>query len=78
MCAVFAQRRTFGKSQYPFTLARPQALDYSRDRFPGTFAALERVLVVPWNDRYSIDDVRYIADGIRWAVDQLAQRDGAP
>jgi perosamine synthetase len=78
MCAVFAQRRTFGSSQYPFTLARPQALDYSRDRFPGTFAALERVLVVPWNDRYSIDDVRYIADGIRWAIGELAQRDGTP
>lgn len=78
MSAVFAERRTFGKSQYPFSLARPQALDYSRDRFPGTFAALERVLVVPWNDRYTVDDVRYIADGIRWAVGQLAQSDGAP
>jgi perosamine synthetase len=78
MCAVFAQRRTLGNSQFPFTLARPQALDYSRERFPGTFAALERVLVVPWNDRYTSEDVRYIADAVRGAVSQLMQNGGAP
>lgn len=73
MCEIFQERRTFGKSGYPFTLARAQAVDYSPERFPGTFAALERVLVVPWNDRYSEDDVRYIADGIRFAVGRLTQ-----
>ena len=70
-CAVFADRRTFGKSGYPFTLARPEALDYSADRFPGTFEALERVLVIPWNDRYTTQDVDYIANELRVAAAAL-------
>jgi len=70
-CAIFEQRRTFGKSGFPFGLARPSVLDYSAERYPGTFAALERVLVVPWNERYDEKDVEYIADAIASAVDTL-------
>ncbi|HZZ63912.1 MAG TPA: DegT/DnrJ/EryC1/StrS family aminotransferase, partial [Candidatus Baltobacteraceae bacterium] len=70
-CAVFADRRTFGQSGYPFTLARPEAVDYSADRFPGTFEALERVLVIPWNDRYTTDDVTFIAQELRSAASTL-------
>jgi perosamine synthetase len=51
-CAVIAEQRTFGDSRFPFTLARPEAVDYSTERFPGTFAMLERALVLPWNERY--------------------------
>ncbi len=57
MCEVFQKRKTFGSSGYPFTLARPEALDYRLEAYPGTAAALERVLVVPWNDRYDENDV---------------------
>lgn len=70
-CEVFAKRRTFGTSGYPFTLARPEALDYSLDHYPGTVAALERILVIPWNDRYTQDDVAYIADALQWAAGSL-------
>jgi perosamine synthetase len=73
MCEVFQKRRTFGTSEFPFTLARAEAIDYSPERFPGTLKALERVLVVPWNDRYSAEDVEYIADGIIAAVHVLSQ-----
>lgn len=73
MCQVFQARRTFGTSGYPFTLARPEALDYRPERFPGTLAALERVLVIPWNDRYTEDDVTYIADAIEWALAQVRE-----
>lgn len=73
MCQVFQARRTFGSSGYPFTLARPEALDYRPERFPGTLAALERVLVIPWNDRYTEDDVTYIADAIEWALAQVRE-----
>jgi perosamine synthetase len=72
-CEVFTKRRTFGNSQYPFTLATPEALDYRDERFPGTLEALERILVIPWNDRYSEADVQYIADGIRHAVASLRE-----
>jgi dTDP-4-amino-4,6-dideoxygalactose transaminase len=67
-CEVFRKQRTFGSSRYPFTLARPEALDYSPERFPGTFAGLEGVLVLAWNERYTQEHVDYLADAIREAV----------
>ncbi len=70
-CQVFSEQRTFGNSRFPFTLAHPDAVDYSRDRFPGTFAGLEQVLVLPWNEAYTQEHVDYIADAIRTAVEQL-------
>jgi dTDP-4-amino-4,6-dideoxygalactose transaminase len=60
-CEIFAKQRTFGQSRWPFTLARAEAIDYSADRFPGTIAALEQVLVLPWNERYTTDHVEYIS-----------------
>lgn len=71
MCEVFAKRRTFGESGFPFTLARPEALDYRRERFLGTFDALERVLVVPWNDRFTGEHVAFIGSSIKDAVARL-------
>ena len=40
--------RAAGRSRWP----GPRRVDYSPERFPGTFAALEQVLVLPWNERY--------------------------
>jgi len=77
MCEVFQKRKTFGNSGFPFTLARPQVLDYSQERYPGTAAALERVLVVPWNDRYDEDDVAFIAGAMRDAAETLKWRHSA-
>jgi perosamine synthetase len=68
MCEVFQQQRTFGNSRYPFTLARPEAVNYERAHFPGTFAALAGVLVLPWNEHYTAAHVDYIATAIRQAV----------
>ncbi len=70
-CEVLREQRTFGGSRFPFTLARPEAVDYSPARFPGTFAALERVLVLPWNERFVEEHVDYIADSIRDGVREL-------
>jgi dTDP-4-amino-4,6-dideoxygalactose transaminase len=69
-CEIFAQQRTFGNSRFPFTLARPEALDYHAERFPGTFAALEGVLVLPWSERYTEEHVDYIAHAVRESVQQ--------
>ncbi len=74
MCQVFQERRTFGASGYPFTLARPEVLDYRLERYLGTASALERILVIPWNDRYSEEDVEYIADALIWAAASLRDR----
>lgn len=67
-CEVFRDQRTFGASRWPFTLARPEAVDYSPARFPGTFEALEGVLVLPWNERYTDEIVDDLADAIRECV----------
>jgi perosamine synthetase len=77
MCEIFQKRKTFGNSGFPFTMARPEVLAYDRERFPGTYAALERVLVVPWNDRYDCDDVNYIADAMTSAAETLTWRHSA-
>ncbi|HKU80860.1 MAG TPA: DegT/DnrJ/EryC1/StrS family aminotransferase [Candidatus Tumulicola sp.] len=76
-CEVFRERRTFGSSQWPFVLARPEALDYDSSRFTGTYEALERVLVIPWNDRFTNDDVDYIGESVQRAVRTLQKKEAA-
>jgi Predicted pyridoxal phosphate-dependent enzyme apparently involved in regulation of cell wall biogenesis len=72
MCEVFQKQRTFGESNFPFNLARPETVDYSAEKFPGTFEALHEVLVLPWNERYTDEHVDYIADVVREAAERLA------
>jgi dTDP-4-amino-4,6-dideoxygalactose transaminase len=64
-CQVFRDQVTLGTSRWPFTLARPEAVDYREELFPGTFAALAGVLVLPWNEGYTPELVDQIADVIR-------------
>jgi dTDP-4-amino-4,6-dideoxygalactose transaminase len=73
-CEIFQKQRTFGNSRWPFTLARPEAVDYRRQHFPGTFEALEAVLVLPWNENYTDEHVDYIADNVTEAAYRLAER----
>jgi len=70
-CQVIRDQRTFGNSRFPFTLARPEAVDYSRDKFPGTYEALASVLVMPLNEKYTDQHVNYVIDSIRDAATQL-------
>jgi dTDP-4-amino-4,6-dideoxygalactose transaminase len=70
-CEVFARQRTFGASRWPFTLARPRALDYAPDLFPGVFTALDRILVLPWNERFEAADLEFIAESILEAAGLL-------
>jgi len=70
-CEVFRDQRTFGNSRWPFTQARPEAVDYAPERFPGTFEALEGVLVLPWNERYTEEIVDALAREIRAAVAEV-------
>ena len=70
-CEIFRKQRTFGNSRWPFTLARPEAVDYRRENYSGTYAGLESVLVLPWNELYTATHVRYIADSISACVSEL-------
>jgi dTDP-4-amino-4,6-dideoxygalactose transaminase len=70
-CRVFTEQRTFGASRWPFTLATPEALDYSLLRFPGTHRYLDRVLVLPWNERYEAEHVDLVAGALTTALRSL-------
>ena len=70
-CQVFRDQQTFGNSRFPFNLARPEAVNYDRSLFAGTYQALEHVLVLPWNELYTDDHVDFIANAIREAVEEL-------
>jgi dTDP-4-amino-4,6-dideoxygalactose transaminase len=72
-CAVFAGQRTFGASRWPFTLARPDAVNYDAARFPGTFRALDQVLVLPWNENYTAEHLEFLAESVRDAVRHLTE-----
>jgi perosamine synthetase len=71
MCAVFQEQRTFGRSRFPFTLARPEAIDYSPERFPGAFEMLRDILVLPWNERYTAEHLDHLETAVRHAVARL-------
>jgi len=72
-CAVLAEQRTFGDSRFPFTHARPEALDYADERFPGTLAYLASILVLPWNERFTDEHVDHLAAALVEAVGELTE-----
>ncbi len=71
MCQVFQEKNTLGDSQFPFNLARPEAIDYQMENYPDTAKALHDVLVLPWNEKYTDEHVEYIADNVRAVVEAL-------
>ncbi len=71
MCQVFQEKNTLGDSQFPFNLARPEAIDYRMENYPDTAKALHDVLVLPWNEKYTDEHVAYIAQNVRAVADTL-------
>jgi dTDP-4-amino-4,6-dideoxygalactose transaminase len=69
-CGIFRDQKTLGSSRFPFSLARPEALDYADARFPGTLRYLETVLVLPWSERLTEEHIAYVAKAITAAVEQ--------
>ncbi len=67
-CEVIRNQATFGKSRWPFTMARPEAVRYDPENYAGVFKALSEILVLPWNERYREQDVDYLAEKIQEAV----------
>lgn len=72
-CEIFQKQRTFGSSRFPFTLARPEAVNYDRASFPGVYSGLERILVLPWNENYTDEHVGRIGRAITDAVRRLSR-----
>lgn len=71
MCQVFQEKNTLGDSQFPFNLARPEAIEYKMEKYPDTAKALHDVLVLPWNEKYTDAHVEYIAENVRSVVEKL-------
>lgn len=67
-CRVFTDRRTFGNSHWPFPLARPSAINYNIEGYPGTMAALDSMLVLPFNERYGAEEADYLVAAIAKAA----------
>ena len=67
-CGLFRDQKTLGSSRWPFSLARPEAVDYDDDRFPGALSFLDRVLVLPWSERLEAEHIDHVADAIRAVV----------
>lgn len=70
-CQVLRDRVTFGKSEWPFSL-RPD-IRYNRADYPGTIQGLDRVVVLPWNEKYTEEHVDFIASAVRSAVEKLSR-----
>ncbi len=77
LCRLFVERKTFGRSGYPWTLpVRTGGADVTYDPadHPDTMRGLERVVVLPWNECYGDEHVDSIAAAVRAAVFGLARR----
>ncbi len=72
-CQVFRDQVTFGKSRFPFTLASDDAVNYDESLFPGTYECLSRVLVLPWNEKYTEEHLDYIAAAVRETATSLTK-----
>ncbi len=73
-CKVIADQVTFGTSRWPFTLARPEAVDYAAEKFPGTYAGLEQALVLPWNERMTDEHIDFLGSSIIEALASLGTK----
>ena len=64
---VFRDQQTFGNSGFPFRGPHRRglpAIEYRLQDYPGATSALAKACVLPWNEFYTEDDVRYIADAV--------------
>jgi dTDP-4-amino-4,6-dideoxygalactose transaminase len=80
-CQVFTERKTFGKSQFPYSHREREdgtKIVYDTAEYPGTMQGLERVVVLPWNELYTDEHVHFIARAVQTAVATLAGRPRAP
>ena len=73
-CQIFEERNTFGNSHFPFEgecRKNEHPVVYDPKDFPGTFDALSHLVVLPWNEFYTEEHVKYIADNIKEVAKSL-------
>jgi dTDP-4-amino-4,6-dideoxygalactose transaminase len=75
-CEVFTKRKTFGKSQFPYSHREREdgtKIVYDAKEYPGTVRGLERVVVLPWNEFYTDEHVAFVAEAVQNAVAELTR-----
>ncbi len=82
-CQLFRERVMFGKSPRPLDETEAGALflndeSWWKEEYPGSYQALSRVLVLPWNEFYTEAHVRFIAEKIWQCIEQLAHSPALP
>lgn len=78
-CSIFTKQKTYGKSYLPFTFKNGKVKMktlYDRSFFPGTWQGISRVVVLPWNEFYTEQHVKFIANSIKDAVECLRKKRG--
>ena len=63
-CEVFADQRHVRHQPLAVHAGPAGGRRLLAERFPGTFAALEQVLVLPWNERYTDEHVDFLGTSI--------------
>jgi dTDP-4-amino-4,6-dideoxygalactose transaminase len=77
MCKLFQERRTFGHTQYPYSVY-PDAYPVEQlDDYPGCRDGLSRVLVLPWTERHEMVHVEFLAEQIARAVERITAAAGS-
>jgi len=76
-CKLFRERVMFGKSPRPLDETEAGAVflkdeSWWKEEYPGSYQALSRVLVLPWNEFYTEAHVQFIAEKIRRSIEHLS------
>lgn len=77
MCEVLRDKKTFGNSQFPFVGEHRKGLppvEYRVEEYPGTMEGLNNICVLPWNENYTEEDVRYIANAVIKTAETLRKK----
>jgi dTDP-4-amino-4,6-dideoxygalactose transaminase len=68
------QKRTFGRSQLPFTLPGARALEYREDLCPVTQDLLDRIVILPMSEFFTEEDIHLMAQAITKVAKGLRRR----
>ena len=75
-CEVLRDRRTFGKSEFPYKGEHRKGdppVVYDVADTPGAVEALAGVVVLPWNEKYTLEHVEFLAGAIRRSAEELVR-----
>ncbi|MEM7577335.1 MAG: DegT/DnrJ/EryC1/StrS family aminotransferase [Planctomycetota bacterium] len=70
-CEVIRDQKTFGSSGWPFTVGRPEASEYRRQDFPGSYDGLANVVILPLNEGFTDEHSEFVIASFDAAMREL-------